>query len=165
MSVTRIPPPPKDLDSFLGRKWLETITRQAVDITALTDISFLVLTEDSALPNARTLTSGTDVSITDAGPGNDATLTLTDTTVTPGSYNTVVVDQKGRVTSGSSTSYASLNTANTFTADQSVPDEVYGVAWNGSLEVPTKNALYDKIETIGSSGSDGDARRLIHLGY
>lgn len=41
--------------------------------------------------------------------------------------------------------------------DVTVPDEVYGVGWNGSLEVPTKNAIYDKIETIGGtvSGSFG----------
>ncbi len=30
-----------------------------------------------------------------------------------------------------------------------VPDEAYGVSWNGSLEVPTKNAVYDKIQTMG----------------
>jgi len=36
--------------------------------------------------------------------------------------------------------------------DVEVPDEAYGVAWNGSLEVPTKNALYDKIETIAAGG-------------
>lgn len=34
--------------------------------------------------------------------------------------------------------------------DISVPDEAYGSGWNGSTEVPTKNALYDKIETISS---------------
>ncbi len=41
--------------------------------------------------------------------------------------------------------------------DVTVPDEAYGVGWNGSLEVPTKNAIYDKIETIGGtvSGSFG----------
>jgi len=44
-----------------------------------------------------------------------------------------------------------LSTANTWAADQSVPDEAYGVGWNGSMEVPTKNALYDKIETLGGS--------------
>lgn len=36
----------------------------------------------------------------------------------------------------------------TFTGDVTVPDEAYGPSWDGSLEVPTKNALYDKIETI-----------------
>ncbi len=35
-----------------------------------------------------------------------------------------------------------------FAGDVTVPDEAYGVSWNGSLEVPTKNALYDKIETL-----------------
>lgn len=45
---------------------------------------------------------------------------------------------------------ASLNLghANTWTEDQSVPDEAYGSSWNGSVEVPTKNAVYDKIETL-----------------
>src|SRR3990167_9002560 len=37
----------------------------------------------------------------------------------------------------------------TSNVDIAVPDEVYGAGWNGSLEVPTKNAVYDKIETIG----------------
>lgn len=37
--------------------------------------------------------------------------------------------------------------------DINVPDEAYGVGWNASLEVPTKNAVYDKIEAIvGASG-------------
>lgn len=37
------------------------------------------------------------------------------------------------------------------THDITVPDEVYGSGWNSSLEVPTKNAVYDKIETVASS--------------
>lgn len=40
----------------------------------------------------------------------------------------------------------------TFASDISVPDEAYAVGWNGSLEVPTKNAVYDKIETLGGGG-------------
>lgn len=36
-----------------------------------------------------------------------------------------------------------------------VSDEVYGVGWNGSFEVPTKNALYDKIETLGGTAAWG----------
>jgi len=38
----------------------------------------------------------------------------------------------------------------TFTGDISVPDEVYWAGRDGSMEVPTKNALYDKIETLSS---------------
>lgn len=34
-------------------------------------------------------------------------------------------------------------------------DDAYGAGWNGSLEVPTKNAVYDKIQTIIGL-SDGD---------
>lgn len=30
-----------------------------------------------------------------------------------------------------------------------VPDEAYGTGWNGNTEVPTKNAVYDKIESLG----------------
>jgi hypothetical protein len=35
----------------------------------------------------------------------------------------------------------------TFTGDIIVPAEVYGVGWNGSNEAPTKNDVYDEIET------------------
>jgi len=46
----------------------------------------------------------------------------------------------------------------TFTGDIIVPDEAYdATGWNGSLEVPTKNAVRDKIEAMGGGGvSDGD---------
>ena len=33
-------------------------------------------------------------------------------------------------------------------SDISVPDEVYGAGWNGSFEVPTKNAVYDKMQLM-----------------
>lgn len=35
-------------------------------------------------------------------------------------------------------------------ADILVPDEAYGAGWNGSLEVPTKNAIYDKLELFAA---------------
>lgn len=38
---------------------------------------------------------------------------------------------------------AGLLTSN---VDVAVPDEAYGAGWNGSLEVPTKNAVYDQVE-------------------
>jgi hypothetical protein len=34
--------------------------------------------------------------------------------------------------------------------DVAVQDEAYGAAWDGVLEVPTKNAVYDKIESINT---------------
>lgn len=36
----------------------------------------------------------------------------------------------------------------TFSSDPIIPDEAYGSGWNGSLEPPTKNAVYDKVESI-----------------
>lgn len=44
-----------------------------------------------------------------------------------------------------------------FAGDIDVPDEAYGSGWNGSTEVPTKNAIYDKIESLGSGISLGKA--------
>jgi hypothetical protein len=49
---------------------------------------------------------------------------------------------------GASGDYVSKTAGGTFDADISVPDEVYGAGWNGSLEVPTKNSVYDKIESL-----------------
>jgi len=47
-----------------------------------------------------------------------------------------------------------LGNSNVWTAAQSVPDDAYAVGWNGSVEVPTKNAIYDKIEGLNvSSGT------------
>lgn len=40
----------------------------------------------------------------------------------------------------------------TFSSDPIIPDEAYGAGWDGSLEPPTKNAVYDKIQTIGGGG-------------
>lgn len=52
------------------------------------------------------------------------------------------------------TSTDTLSTVNgAFSGDVTVADEAYdATAWNGSLEVPTKNAIRDKIESI-SAGS------------
>lgn len=37
-----------------------------------------------------------------------------------------------------------------FSGEVEVADQAYGSGWNGDLSVPTKNAIYDKIETIAS---------------
>jgi len=41
-----------------------------------------------------------------------------------------------------------LKTGDTMTGQLNVPDDPYGIAWNESTEVPTKNAIYDKIQSI-----------------
>jgi hypothetical protein len=57
------------------------------------------------------------------------------------------------------TSTDTLATVNvTASGDVTVADEAYGSGWNGSTEVPTKNAVYDKIETISSAST---ANRVI----
>lgn len=165
MSILKLARPPKDLGSFIGRKWLESINTQSQELNNVLDLPFVLLLADPSLPNSRTIAVAANLTLTDTGAGGTLTINLSDTAVTPGTYNSITIDQKGRVTSGASSPYASTNVANVFTLDQSVPDEAYSAGWNGSLEVPTKNALYDKIEAISSGASDGDARRLIHLGY
>lgn len=171
MSITRLARPPKDLDSFLGRKWLESIIGQNEELTTVLNLPFVLILANAGLPNSRTLGVGTSLTLADGGAGNAIVIDLSNTGVSSGTYNSVTVDSKGRVTAGvavtitntvsnadgsltiSPTSGAviasiNLSKANIWLADQSVPDEVYGVAWNASVEVPTKNAIYDKIESV-----------------
>lgn len=42
----------------------------------------------------------------------------------------------------------------TFSSDPLIPDEAYGSGWNGVLEPPTKNAVYDKIENVVANAAD-----------
>ncbi len=57
------------------------------------------------------------------------------------------------LTSAEKTTVDNLTNGVAVATDILVPDEAYGAGWNGSLEVPTKNALYDKIETIAGGGT------------
>ena len=41
-----------------------------------------------------------------------------------------------------------------YAADLIVPDDAYAVGWNGDFNVPTKNAVYDKIQTISTTTVD-----------
>jgi hypothetical protein len=41
----------------------------------------------------------------------------------------------------------------TLNVPTTVPDDAYAVGWNGSTQVPTKNAIYDKIETLAPLAS------------
>ena len=67
-------------------------------------------------------------------------------------YMSTTIDSSGNATlnlTGTSPEF-------TFSDPVNVPDEAYGAGWNGSLEVPTKNAIYDKIETISGGGLTSD---------
>lgn len=51
----------------------------------------------------------------------------------------------------------------TVNGDVSVTDDVYAAGWNGSSNVPTKNAIYDKIETLSTSSGWTDGGTNIYL--
>ena len=67
----------------------------------------------------------------------------------------------------------------TFTSNPIIPDEAYGVEWSGSLKPPTKNAIYNKIETLSvapiedtftpaivdASGNPTEATHSIQVGH
>lgn len=61
----------------------------------------------------------------------------------------ILVTPNGSTTLTSALTIAQNGVA-TFVADPIIPDEAYGSGWNGVLEPPTKNAVYDKIETVVS---------------
>lgn len=42
----------------------------------------------------------------------------------------------------------SIDGVKTFTSTPVVPDEAYSADWNGSNQVPTQNAIYDKIQSL-----------------
>jgi hypothetical protein len=119
-----------------------TLTMSTGDLratTAGTNAASVVTVGGTQTLTAKTLTSPTiDTSPTAAGA------TWTDLgTVTTADINGGTVD--GTVIGGSSAA------AGTFTT-VSVNDDAYAAGWNGSLNVPTKNAVYDKIETMLASG-------------
>lgn len=59
------------------------------------------------------------------------------------------------VVQGNITSYMPKS-GGVFTGDIEVPAEAYGGGWNGSNEAPTKNDVYDKIESVVSGSGTGD---------
>ncbi len=49
--------------------------------------------------------------------------------------------------------YVSATNVHTYTSTVAVVDDAYAASWNGSSYVPTKNAIYDKIESLVLGGS------------
>ena len=45
-----------------------------------------------------------------------------------------------------------------------VPDEAYGSGWNGFNEVPTKNAVFDKIEILAPLSLDPPSNEFVSAG-
>lgn len=70
----------------------------------------------------------------------------------------------GALTDTRATSGSIVATNDIYGARVSVRDDPYGAGWNGSTNVPTKNALYDKIETIvAGSGFQASSMVLSNL--
>lgn len=118
----------------------------------------------------KTALSLNNVDNTSDATKNSAVATLTNKTLTSPVINTPTGIVKGDVGLGNVDNTSDANkpvstaqqtaldlkanlAGGTFSGDISVPDEVYGAGWNGSLEVPTKNAVYDKIEALSLGGS------------
>lgn len=111
-------------------------------------VGFNKLAGDSAL----TLAS-------DANLGNSTSIIWTADSVTKwylrhsGSNGSIFL--RNNTLGTSAVSFAAADNAATFTGTITVPDDAYAAGWNGNLTVPTKNAVYDKIQTIIGL-SDGD---------
>jgi len=93
-------------------------------------------TASAGVPEVQTLaTLKTDLGLTGTNSGDQPS--IVGITGTLAQFNTAITDADIMPVAGG-----------TFTGDIIVPAEVYGVAWNGSLEAPTKDAVYDKIEAV-----------------
>ena len=72
------------------------------------------------------------------------------------------VHTAGTITTFSAGSTLDVDGAASFAQDPTIPDEAYGVGWNGVLEPPTKNAVYDKVETLQPLDADLTALAAIN---
>lgn len=76
MSFTKLNRPPKDLDSFLGRKWLERLATQNDDLSTIVNLPFLLTAPSATLPNSRGVSVSPTLSLTDSGAGGSLTFAL-----------------------------------------------------------------------------------------
>lgn len=120
-----------------------TISGGAIDFVQLTDVPQSYV--GAALETVRVNAAETGLEFTTAtladGDKGDVNVSSSGTVWT-------VQAVSGNPLGTSGAAVPLLSGTNTWSGDQSVPDEAYGITWNNSLEVPTKNALYNKIETI-----------------
>lgn len=91
-----------------------------------------------------------DADMTDQAKLAALTATATELNYVDGVTSAIQTQLDGKVNDTGSETIAGVKT---FSSDPIIPDEAYdATAWNGSLEPPTKNAVRDKIESMGSGG-------------
>ncbi len=66
---------------------------------------------------------------------------------------TTAAGVSGTVANATTTPAITLTLGAITPSSVTVTDAAYSAAWNGSLQVPTKNAVYDKIETLGGGAT------------
>jgi hypothetical protein len=114
--------------------------------------------------NVYPATTTDQVAIGTTTPVSGAILTVNGTLAGSGSGPMAITNANvgiGTTTAGAlltigSTGQATVSSAGAIATSStvSVADDAYAAGWNGSTNVPTKNAIYDKIETI-SAGASG----------
>jgi len=134
-----------------------------VDSSAVTSsLDYKVTNTSSSNPGHKhTLANGaTDVTASAAElnvlDGIPVTLTATEIGYVDGVTSSIQTQLDGKV---NDTGNETIDGVKTFTSDPIIPDEVYSSSWNGVLEPPTKNAVYDKIETIVNTYKNGVTTR------
>jgi len=93
--------------------------------------------------------------LNDAAPtADDLVYVVNDPLGTPGDRKVTLQNLATALAGMSGGAYVDLVNAQTvggvktFTSDPIIPDEAYGVGWNGVLEPPTKNAVYDAVSGL-----------------
>ena len=92
-----------------------------------------------------------DTSAWDKNSSDDIVLGTTSGTAYRGDYGDTAYNHSQDNTQGHS-DYLLNNADDTTSGMLFVTDSAYGVGWDGRTSVPTMNALYDKIETLGALG-------------
>ena len=132
-------------------------TKVGADSSAVaTSIDYLLKNTSSTDPGHKhTLAdSATDVTSTAAELNilDGATLNTTELNYVDGVTSSIQTQIDTKV---SNTGNETIAGVKTFSSYPIIPDEAYSASWDGVLEPPTKNAVYDQIETIVNTYKNG----------
>jgi len=128
------------------KKWLNIFVKNIGATATRVTKGWFTDIESTNMPTV----GGTSLSSTFAAIAGSTWQAFSVSTLDVGNADTTISRVSAGVVAVEGKTLANLTDGGTFLADISVPDEAYGSGWNGSAEVPTKNAIYDKIETISA---------------